>query len=111
MDLRHKYGVYGDVRGVNGNIRGVRGHIHPPQIRGVYGNIFVDLGPEFVVSDVNGENPAQAMVSHISQVAPPSPRPPRPAAAAHERGGGNGENPAQAMVSHISQVAARRRRA
>ena len=69
MDLRHKYGVYGDVRGVNGNIRGVRGHIHPPQIRGVYGNIFVDLGPEFVVSDVNGENPAQAMVSHISQVA------------------------------------------
>eukprot|EP00291_Cryptomonas_curvata_P023224 CAMPEP_0172160716 /NCGR_PEP_ID=MMETSP1050-20130122/5715_1 /TAXON_ID=233186 /ORGANISM="Cryptomonas curvata, Strain CCAP979/52" /LENGTH=504 /DNA_ID=CAMNT_0012830515 /DNA_START=177 /DNA_END=1687 /DNA_ORIENTATION=- len=40
------------------------------QTRGVYGNIFVDFGPEFVVTDDNGENPAQAMVSHISQDSP-----------------------------------------
>lgn len=35
------------------------------QVRGLAGNIFVDLGDKFEVSDTNGENPMQAMISMI----------------------------------------------
>ena len=36
------------------------------QARGLAGDIFVDLGDDFEVTDTNGENPAQAMVSLVS---------------------------------------------
>ena len=39
------------------------------QSRGVFGNIFVDFGSDFVIYDNNGEAPASAMVSAITQVA------------------------------------------
>ena len=37
------------------------------QSRGVFGNIFVDFGTNFVIYDNNGEAPASAMVSAITQ--------------------------------------------
>jgi ubiquitin-activating enzyme E1 len=37
------------------------------QSRGVFGNIFVDFGTSFVIHDNNGEAPASAMVSAITQ--------------------------------------------
>lgn len=37
------------------------------QARGLAGNIFVDLGDEFEVTDTNGENPMQAMISMIGK--------------------------------------------
>jgi ubiquitin-activating enzyme E1 len=47
------------------------------QSRGVFGNIFVDFGTDFVIYDNNGETPTSAMVSAITQAdchlhAPPS---------------------------------------
>ena len=38
------------------------------QSRGVFGNIFVDFGPKFVIHDTNGENPLSCMISSITQV-------------------------------------------
>ena len=38
------------------------------QSRGVFGNIFVDFGTNFVIYDSNGETPTSAMVSAITQV-------------------------------------------
>ncbi len=38
------------------------------QSRGVFGNIFVDFGSNFVIYDSNGEAPTSAMVSAITQV-------------------------------------------
>lgn len=35
--------------------------------RGLFGQIFCDFGPEFVVNDVNGANPLSAMVASISK--------------------------------------------
>lgn len=37
------------------------------QARGLAGDIFVDLGDEFEVTDTNGENPTQAMISLVSK--------------------------------------------
>jgi len=37
------------------------------QTRGLAGNIFVDLGKDFEVTDTNGENPVQFMVGSITQ--------------------------------------------
>lgn len=36
------------------------------QIRGVFGSIFCDFGPEFIVSDVDGEQPHTAIVAGIT---------------------------------------------
>jgi molybdopterin/thiamine biosynthesis adenylyltransferase len=36
------------------------------QARGLAGDIFVDLGDDFQVTDTNGENPTQAMISLVS---------------------------------------------
>jgi ubiquitin-activating enzyme E1 len=33
---------------------------------GVFGEVFVDLGPEFVVVDANGEEPQEVMLEHIT---------------------------------------------
>jgi ubiquitin-activating enzyme E1 len=38
---------------------------------GVFGSIFCDFGPEFVVSDRDGEQPITCMVSSISNTTPP----------------------------------------
>lgn len=35
--------------------------------RGLFGQIFCDFGPEFVVNDVNGANPLSAMIAGISK--------------------------------------------
>jgi ubiquitin-activating enzyme E1 len=40
------------------------------QARGLAGNIFVDFGTDFHVTDTNGENPAQAMISMVSNEKP-----------------------------------------
>ena len=37
------------------------------QSRGVFGNIFVDFGTDFVIYDNNGEAPTSAMISAITQ--------------------------------------------
>mmetsp|Transcript_47391 Transcript_47391/g.112774 ORF Transcript_47391/g.112774 Transcript_47391/m.112774 type:complete len:1011 (+) Transcript_47391:93-3125(+) len=37
------------------------------QSRGVFGNIFVDFGPAFVVNDTNGEQALSAMISGVTQ--------------------------------------------
>ncbi|TMW63332.1 hypothetical protein Poli38472_002273 [Pythium oligandrum] len=39
--------------------------------RGVFGTVFCDFGPEFVVSDRDGEQPVTCMVSSISNTIPP----------------------------------------
>ncbi|GLD93074.1 hypothetical protein PINS_up001666 [Pythium insidiosum] len=39
--------------------------------RGVFGSVFCDFGPEFVVSDRDGEQPVTCMVSSISNTVPP----------------------------------------
>ena len=39
------------------------------QARGFAGNIFVDFGPNFEVTDTTGENPAQAMISMVDNAA------------------------------------------
>lgn len=38
------------------------------QTAGVFGYIFNDFGNDFIVTDTNGEPPAQAIVTSISQV-------------------------------------------
>jgi len=38
------------------------------ETRGVFANIFCDFGDSFVVTDVNGEPPFEAIISAISQV-------------------------------------------
>ena len=40
------------------------------QSRGVFGNIFVDFGPSFVVNDTNGEQALSAMISGVTQENP-----------------------------------------
>ena len=52
---------------LNSMCRACGAHFISADVLGVVGSIFVDLGPEFEVSDVDGEVPVRGLLSNISQ--------------------------------------------
>ncbi|KAJ1471876.1 hypothetical protein T484DRAFT_1842447 [Baffinella frigidus] len=98
--------IFGECVRINDACRAQGVKFIMAQTRGVFGHIFVDFGADHEVTDTNGENPAQCLLSYVSteEMGVDSTLEDTCAHNASDKlvTDTNGENPAQCLLSHVS---------